>query len=152
MSNILPIPHQSQLADGYCLPACVQMVLSYWGIEREQADLAKQLQMVPGAGTPGNRVRLLASDTLEVFYGHGELADLQTALNRGAAPIVLVYTGELPYWDLATAHTVVLLGIDEGVAVINDPGMTQVKLRVSLGDFELAWYEMANLYALLTKR
>jgi hypothetical protein len=58
----------------------MQMVLAYWGIERDQADLVGQLQMIPGAGTPGNRVRLLASDTLEVFYGQGEFADLQTAI------------------------------------------------------------------------
>ena len=152
MSNILPVPHQLQLADGYCLPACVQMVLSYLGIEREQADLSNQLQMVPGAGTPGDRVRLLASDTLEVFYGQGELADLEAALNRGVAPIVLLHTGELPHWALATAHAVVLLGIDEDVAVINDPGMTEAAIRVPLGDFELAWDEMANLYVLLTKK
>ncbi|MBE7469862.1 MAG: hypothetical protein DPW09_20670 [Anaerolineae bacterium] len=42
MSNSLPIPHRPQLADGYCLPACVQMVLAYWGIERDQAELAVQ--------------------------------------------------------------------------------------------------------------
>lgn len=80
MSEILPVPHRLQLADGYCLPACVQMILAYWGIEREQDDLAKQLQMVVGAGVPGNRVRLLASKTLEVFYGEGEQADLEAAL------------------------------------------------------------------------
>lgn len=152
MSTSLPIPHRQQLADGYCLPACVQMVLAYWGIERDQAELAKQLQMIPGAGTPGNRVRLLVSNTLEVFYGQGEVSDLQTALKRGIPPIVLVHTGELPYWDLATAHAVVLLGLDETEVVINDPGMTQAELHVSLGDFELAWDEMANLYALLTKK
>lgn len=152
MFTSLPIPHRLQLADGYCLPACVQMVLAYWGIERNQAELARQLQMVPGAGTPGNRVGLLASDTLDVFYGQGEVSDLQAALHRGIPPIVLVHTGELPYWDVAMAHAVVLLAMDETEVVINDPGITQAELRVSLGDFQLAWDEMANLYALLTKK
>jgi len=33
MSNdLLQVPHRLQLSDGYCLPACVQMVLAYWGI------------------------------------------------------------------------------------------------------------------------
>lgn len=151
MSNILPVPHRSQLADGYCLPACVQMVLAYWGIERDQADLAKQLQLIAGAGTPGNRVRLLASDTLDVFYDEGQLADLQSALTRGVPPIVLVHTGQLPYWEHATAHAVVVLGMDETSVTVNDPGKAQAAIQVSLGDFELAWDEMANLYALLSK-
>jgi ABC-type bacteriocin/lantibiotic exporter with double-glycine peptidase domain len=152
MSNSLPVPHRLQLADGYCLPACVEMVLAYWGIEKEQAELAKQLQMIPDAGTPANRIRLLASNTIEVFYGHGELADLQAALNQNTPPIALVYTSELPYWDQAAAHAVVVLQIDEKTAVANDPAMTETAIRVPLGDFELAWDEMANLYALIIKK
>ena len=99
MSDILPVPHRRQLADGYCLPACVQMVLAYWGIKRDQPDLARQLQMIAKAGTPGSRVRLLASATLKVAYRSGSLADLRAALSQGVPPIMLVYTGELPYWD-----------------------------------------------------
>ena len=152
MSNTLTVPHRRQLADGYCLPACVQMVLAHLGIDRDQAELAQALQMIPGAGTPGNRIRLLASTSLDVFYGQGELSDLAAALERGIAPIVLVYTTELPYWTLATAHAVVLLGLDEDQAIVNDPGMADAPTHIPLGDFELAWDEMANLYALLMRK
>jgi predicted protein tyrosine phosphatase len=79
MSNILPVPHRRQLADGYCLPACVQMVLAYWGIERDQPDLARQLHMIAKAGTPGSRILSLASATLEVVYRSGDLTDLRSA-------------------------------------------------------------------------
>ncbi|MCB0088080.1 MAG: C39 family peptidase [Caldilineaceae bacterium] len=34
MSSSLSVPHFPQQADGYCLPACVQMVMAYWGIDR----------------------------------------------------------------------------------------------------------------------
>lgn len=152
MSNSLPVPHRLQLADGYCLPACAQMVLAYMDLEQEQATLAKQLGMIPGAGTPGNRILSLVSNSLDVFYGQGKLTDLQAALAQGIAPIVLVYTSELPYWEQPTAHAVVLIGIDEDRAIINDPAMSQAPIRVSLGDFELAWDEMGNLYALLTRK
>lgn len=90
MSEILTVPHYQQLADGYCLPACVQMVLSYWGINREQADLAKELKMVPQAGTPGSRLKLLSSPDLDVVYQTGNLSDLEDALSAGTPPIVLV--------------------------------------------------------------
>ena len=87
-----------------------------------------------------------------MVYRNGGLADLRAALSQGVPPIVLVYTGELPYWNLAAAHAVVLLGIENNWAVLNDPGVRQAAIRVSLDDLLLAWDEMANLYALLRKR
>ena len=152
MSTVLSVPHQRQLADGFCLPACVQMVLAYSGINREQNDLAAELQTIPGAGTSGNRLRALVSKTLDVFYGPGELADLQAALKRKIPPIALVYTAELPYWPQATAHAVVVVGIEPRAVFLNDPGMPQSPLQVSRDEFLLAWDEMANLYALLTQK
>jgi len=128
------------------------MVLAYWGIERGQSNLARQLQMIEKAGTPGARLRLLASAKLEVTYRSGSLADLHAALSQRVPPIMLVHTGELPYWDLATAHAVVLLGIEGDRAVLNDPDVLQAAIRVPLDDLLLAWDEMANLYALLRKK
>jgi len=128
------------------------MVLAYGGISREQTDLAAELQTTIGAGTPGNRLRALASKTLDVFYGQGELADLQVALKRQTPPIALVYTAELPYWPQATAHAVVVVGIEQRAVFVNDPGMSRSPLQVSLDDFLLAWDEMANLYALLARK
>ena len=54
MLKPLPVPHYRQLNDGCCLPAWVQMVLAYWNIERRQQALARQLHMVPDAGTPAS--------------------------------------------------------------------------------------------------
>lgn len=103
------------------------------------------------AHLPGNRVRLLASNKLDIFYGEGQLTDLKTALERSIPPIVLVHTNELPYWQQAAAHTIVLLVINDTTVVVNDPGLSQEAIQISVGDFELAWDEMANLYALLIK-
>lgn len=48
MPRRLPVPHRSQLAEGYCLPACVEMVLAYWGVERKQSALAARMGMREG--------------------------------------------------------------------------------------------------------
>jgi hypothetical protein len=128
------------------------MVLAYWDIEREQAELARQLQMIPKAGTPGSRVRRLASATLDVIYRSGQWADLTATLDQGAPPILFVHTSELPYWDRAMAHAVVLVGIEGDEAALNDPGLRQSPVRVPIGDLMLAWDEMSNLYVLLKKR
>jgi hypothetical protein len=116
------------------------MVLAYSGIQQTQIDIDQQLETIPHIGTPGFRIRLLASRRLEVIYRSGELADLRRALRDGVPPIVMVDTGELPYWEVATTHAVVLLAIDEKTVLLNDPDKEQAPIRVSLDDFELVRY------------
>jgi hypothetical protein len=123
------------------------MVLAYWNIERRQQALARQLHMVPDAGTPASRIRLLSSDVLHVTYREGTLTDLRYALAQSVPPILLVHTGELPHWHVATAHAVVLLGFADNSAMLNDPGFDEAPIEVRLGDVQLAWDRMANLYA-----
>ncbi len=65
MANVLSVPHFRQESDGYCLPACAQMVLSYLGVVRSQADLARQLGARPNIGTPHSHLTRLTSPELE---------------------------------------------------------------------------------------
>ncbi len=153
MSNdLLQVPHRLHLADGYCLPACVQMVLAYWGIEQDQHALALQMGTIPDSGTPGPRVKRLASRSLDVSYGEGMMDDLRSALERGIPPIALVHTGELPYWDESTAHALVIVGMDDASIWVNDPGQLNYPIKVSLGDFQLAWDELVNRFVILEIR
>ncbi|MBE2200369.1 MAG: peptidase C39 family protein [Anaerolinea sp.] len=133
------------------MPACVQMVLAYWGIHRRQDRLARDLKMIPKAGTPGSHLRLLASSMLKVVYETGELSDLRSALDNGIPPIALVHTSEMPYWDKAFAHAVVVLAMNDKSVVLHDPAYKQAAISIALGDFQLAWDGMSNLYALLHK-
>jgi hypothetical protein len=128
------------------------MVLAYLGIQHTQSDLAKELQTISGAGTPGSRIKRLSSTVLDVYYGQGELSDLESAIQVGYPPITLVYTAELPYWTIPTAHAVVVLGITGENVILNDPAIEKAAISVSIGDFHLAWDEMVNFYALLKKR
>lgn len=151
MSNGLSVPHYPQQADGFCLPACVQMVLSYWGIRRTQDRLARLLHTIPGAGTPGSRLRQLAVRNVDIYYGSGLIDDLRSALVQEIPPIALVNTKHFTHWQIETAHAVVVTAMDEQRVLINDPGMTQGQTPVGLDDFFLAWDEMASLYGLIRK-
>jgi ABC-type bacteriocin/lantibiotic exporter with double-glycine peptidase domain len=147
----LSVPHYPQQADGLCLPACAQMVLAYWGIRRTQDRLASELKTIPGAGTPGSRLRNLASHNLAVHYGEGTVHELRLALTQAIPPIILVNTKHLPHWRLETAHAIVLLAMDDNQVMINDPGSNQGRLVIGLDEFLLAWDEMANLFGLIRK-
>lgn len=72
MPQQLPVPYHPQKADGYCLVACAQMVLHYWGITTDQEQLARQLGVEPGIGVPAGRITRLVSHGTLVTYESGD--------------------------------------------------------------------------------
>ena len=67
MSSILPVPHFQQSDEGYCLPACARMVLSYLELERDEADLS-QILGTKRYGTPSFAIERLSDPDIEVIY------------------------------------------------------------------------------------
>ncbi len=61
-------------------------------------------------------------------------------------------TRELPYWDEATNHAVLVVGLDKAPVDVNDPQFSNAPIKVSRGDFDLAWLEWDELYAVLMRR
>ena len=134
----LPVPHRPQQSEAGCLPACVEMVLAYWGTEQTQAELAAQLGTDPVGGTPCSRVLRLRFPLLSVLYLQAGLEDIRRWLAEGIPVIVLVQTSELPHWSFRSAHAVVVIGLEETTVWINDPAFERVPIPVPAGDFALA--------------
>ena len=101
----IAVPHHRQIADGFCLPACAEMVLASLGIKRSQADIARALGTLPNVGTRISNITQLPSRIRELraiqvaFYEEGEPQDLEQALREGISPILRILTGQLPYWS-----------------------------------------------------
>jgi hypothetical protein len=128
------------------------MVLAYNGLEADQHALARQLDVIEEIGAPASRVLRLNSPSFAVTYREGDDADLRTALARGTPPILSVTTGELPYWDEDTAHAIVLVGMNDETALVNDPAFEEAPVSVRIGDLLLAWDEAHNAVALIERR
>ena len=162
----LAVPVRRQLGDGYCLPACVEMVLTSLvpskgrsiqqteGPFGNQASLARALGTVPDVGTPISAVTSLTARIRQLralnitFHPNGEPEDLERALDRGIPPILRVITGQLPYWSENTPHAVVLVGLQEGIATVNDPAFDEPQ-HLSFGDLCLAWDNGGYNYVLI---
>jgi len=43
---MLNVPHIKQHVDGFCLPACAQMVLAFYDVQTNQVQLARQMGVV----------------------------------------------------------------------------------------------------------
>jgi len=147
----LKVPYHPQFDDGYCLPACAQMVLDYLGITVEQKRLARILGVRAPLGAPASNVLCLRSETVDVVFADGAIRDLQNYLALGWPIIVFVQADELPHWrGCISQHAIVVVGIDEISVSVLDPAAGSQVIDVPLGDFLLAWGELAYLYAVIT--
>ena len=152
----LDVPFIQQNGAGYCLPACIQMVLAFNGMQRSQEDIAMQLGIIEDAGIPASRVLHLASRQLDVMRRRGEPEDLLQALADGMPPIVEVQTNQMAYWNgEATAHVVLLAAIQDDAgkqyAIVNDPAFDRPKTAL-MGELLLAWDDMQNFYATIRRK
>jgi ABC-type bacteriocin/lantibiotic exporter with double-glycine peptidase domain len=149
----LDVPHCPQIDDGYCLAACVQMVLTYLGLPAAQERLARELDTRPPLGAPASNVTRLRSNVLDATIAADDLDGLRTHLAHGVSPIVFVQTGELPHWQgRVSQHALVVVGMDEHDVLVLDPAANADPISVPIADFVLAWGEMDYLFALFTRR
>lgn len=154
MAKVLNVLHYPQKADGYCLAACVQMVLAYQGLERPQDDLAHELRLKPLVGVSASNLARLRSPLLEIQYGKGgTLEDIETYLAAATPVIALVQAGEMPHWrGHRSQHAIVIVGDDAENVYILDPAADAKAIGISKAEFLLAWDEMDNRYAVITRR
>ena len=144
----LNIPHLQQSKPGWCLPACVAMVTAYWQQPLLQDDVARWLE-TRHIGTPASKIQWLTRYGFEVSYGIGSLTELEIWLTKKVPCILLIRTGELPYWQIDTPHAVVLAGLEAENAYLFDPGIETAPVAVSTGDLMLAWSHFDYTYAAL---
>lgn len=152
MPPLNPPRHFQQQHIGYCLPTCVQMAFSQFGLDVQQADLAKQLDTVDGLGTPFPNIARLSSQNIIVETTEWSgLAAIDTALRNDHAVIAAILTSaDLPGWSTAqTQHTFLITDIQINQVYYHDPSLSTGPVTVSLNAFLLAWSDMEELAATL---
>ena len=147
----LPVSHQKQRHRSDCLAACAAMVLGYLGRPVRYARLMKLLDITPDLGAPASNVKRLAKLNVSIEYGTGAMSNLTSYLSQGIPGIAFVHTVYLSYWPEAVRHAVVVVGVDERQVYLNDPFFDTAPQTISRLEFELAWDEMDNTYAVITR-
>ena len=151
MPRRLSVPYYPQKAEGYCLAACAQMVLHYWGIERKQDDLAQRLGVEPTIGVPASRIKRLAFPNLIVVYDIGDWAMLSAYLDDGVPVIAMIQAGELACWrGKYFQHAVVVVGYDESTVWLMDPDRQPSPVIVPIDEF-MFWGEVDYRYAVFKR-
>jgi len=148
---LLPVPVYEQSRDGACLPACVRMVLAFWGDERSEAALAGELG-TKAYGTPLFNARRLESDNYSVVVDALTGEELEQYLRQGQPVIARVWTAMLDYWKVASSHVVVVVGFDETHVFLNDPAFPANTRQVHRDAFLAAWAEYDETAIVISPR
>ncbi len=147
----LNVPHFKQEQGSSCTAACVRMVLAYHGHAHSEDELRQLLRTGP-RGTPARNVAQIASLGFEVDVKFSTAAELAAALLAGTPPIVYVDTGSLDYWSVDCSHVAVLVGMELGTILLNDPSFDSAPQKVPLASFLQAWAANAFLAAFIRPR
>lgn len=145
----LPVPHRTQRHKADCLVACVAMVLDYLEKPIDYERLTGLLDIEPDIGGQASNVRHLSVLGISVYYGTGTLDDLARYIAQDIPCIAFVNTANLSYWPEASRHAVVVVGWDAERVYLNDPFFEAAPQSISHLEFELAWEEFDNAYAVL---
>ncbi|MEZ4638737.1 MAG: hypothetical protein R2873_27510 [Caldilineaceae bacterium] len=65
------------------------------------------------------------------------------------SPAIVFLLTEAPYWPFSTNHATVVSGFERTRIMLNDPMFAQAPLVVPIDEFELAWLNMDEYYALI---
>lgn len=130
------------------------MALAQLDISHSQEELATVLGTRPGIGTPFSRIARLNSSQIDIRLAEwGGLETLLQAIQPSQIAIVaIVTTPELPGWEnLRTQHTLLITAITQTTITYHDPALTSGPTTLPLGDFHLAWSEMSEAVAIITR-
>jgi len=126
------------------------MVMNYLGRSLPYDQLMAVLGVTPDLGAPASNVKRLSRLGLRVEYSTGQIDRLIEYLGQSTPCIVFLDTVHLSYWAETARHAAVVVGIDEQRVHLNDPFFAEAPQSVSRLEFELAWDETDNTYAIIT--
>ena len=145
---LLPVSHRQQSQSSDCLATCAAMLLDYLRVPFKYEQLLRLLR-TRSFGTEFSNLRYLTSFGLFVLVEQGTVKTLRGHLERGLPPIVFVNTGLLSYWKEETGHAVVVLAIEDQQIYLSDPRFADAPKIISLIEFEAAWIEQDQAYAVI---
>lgn len=148
--RLLKIKHYPQEFEVGCLAACAQMVLESLGLMYVQRGL-HQLFEPTSLGVPFSRIARLQRYGLQIDLKQGDLPDILQVIDQDIPPIIFLRTGDLDYWHADVQHAVVVVGYDDNDMLLNDPAFPTAPQRVLVDEVMLAWDELDNFYALVTR-
>ena len=143
-------PFQETLNAGMCGPASLKIVFDYFGINKNEKELAKLAGTTKSLGTNVDGLILAAkrSGFKISVKNNSSFVDIEKWLAKGVPPIVDWFTrGRQDYSesDVADGHYSVVCGIDKKFIYLQDPEIGNIR-KIEKDDFKRVWFDFAGEY------
>ncbi len=145
----LAVPDVRQATDYTCSASALQAVLAYYGIEKREDELAKELEVDPEEGAPPEAI-------VRVAIAHGLTAvkrermtveDLAAAVAQGRPVIIGIQawsgtprTSWADAWD--DGHYVIVIAVEGDRLVFEDPSVLGSRAFLSRRELEERWHDI----------
>lgn len=146
------VPHFPQERDYSCLPACVRMVLAFFGHQRSEGELRRLLKTRVTGTSPANVMLQLPNIGFDASVFDSSQSFLRERLSAGQPCIVHLWTEPLPHWHEAVIHAVVVTDFGDETVLINDPVLEAPSTAVSWAAFLASWAATDHTLILITPR
>lgn len=132
-------PYRQKVA--HCGPACLKMVLAYYGVEKSEAELARLSGCTMKSGTPASG--LLKAAKKCGFRGHvkdlATLGDIRQLVSRKRIPVIV------DWFSTEEGHYSVVTKIDQVNIHMQDPELGHARaMRCDV--FRRVWFDFSSDY------
>ena len=143
-------PFQETLNASMCGPASLKIVLSYYGIEKSEQEIAKLCKSDKDLGVNDKKIKKAAEKfgLKVIIKNNSNLSDIKKWLDKKAPVIVNWFTrGRKDYADseVADGHYSVVAGIDEQFIYLQDPEIGKMR-KIKRHDFMRVWFDFKGDY------
>ena len=137
LPKLLDVPHYLQSDDSTCGPASLRMVMSFYGLDLSEEDLAGACGHSYELGCKSEDMACAARELgFEVLLKNNSTIDeLSRLVNAGVPVIVDWFCGDPP-----EGHSSVVIGVSEKNIYILDPFLEEMRV-VAKEDFRRCWFD-----------
>ncbi len=143
-------PFQETLNASMCGPASLKILLSYYGVEKTENELAEICHTSEDLGTDDQSLKQ-AAESLGFnvqIKNNSDFDDIEKWLAKDVPVIVNWFTrGRTDYTDsdVADGHYSVVVGLDDEYIYLQDPEIGTVR-KLDREDFMTVWFDYAGRY------
>jgi ABC-type bacteriocin/lantibiotic exporter with double-glycine peptidase domain len=141
---------QETLNAGMCGPASLKILLSYYGADKDEKELARLCGTKKDLGTDDKGIKKAAESLgFKVkIKNNSSFKDIERWLNKDVPVIVDWFTrGRIDYTDtdVADGHYSVVYGIDDKNIYLQDPETGSMR-KLDKEDFMTVWFDFTGKY------
>lgn len=143
-------PFQETLHAGMCGPASLKIVLDYYGLVKNEQELAELTGTTRDLGTDDKGIARAAESLgfKVLIKNESNLSNIEEWLNKGVPVIVDWFTRgreDYPPSEMADGHYSVVVGLDDNLIYLQDPETGGLR-EISRDDFVKVWFDFSGEY------